>query len=158
MKFFLNVYKTEEKELTATFHATEEYARLIAYDEPGLVAIALPLDVPIPAPTEPAAPERLLARNQPCGCVVCSCDAPCCFGCGARHCGTHRVGQIPNPVYEPTAPAPQPEASECVWSPPEDVISGWWITGCGERRYYCEIGNRFCAICGKPIRIEGSKP
>jgi hypothetical protein len=53
----------------------------------------------------PVAPreERALARNQPCGCVVCTCeneDEPDrCLGCGAKHCGTHPVGAIPSPVY-----------------------------------------------------------
>ena len=45
---------------------------------------------------------RLLAKHQPCGCVVCTCeDDTQCHGCGAHYCGTHPVGQIPNPVYEP---------------------------------------------------------
>lgn len=44
-----------------------------------------------------------LARNQPCGCVVCTCeDEIQCHGCGANHCGTHPIGEIPNPVYEQT--------------------------------------------------------
>ena len=33
--------------------------------------------------------ENILARNQPCGCVVCSCeDEVQCHGCGASNCGT----------------------------------------------------------------------
>jgi len=48
--------------------------------------------------------ERELARNQPCGCVVCRCeDEHRCGGCGAKNCGTHPVGQIPNPVYKSSA-------------------------------------------------------
>jgi hypothetical protein len=41
-----------------------------------------------------------LAKCQPCGCVVCTCetDDPC-NGCGASHCGTHPVGAIPSPFY-----------------------------------------------------------
>jgi len=43
-----------------------------------------------------------LQRNQPCGCIVCMCDDDeRCHGCGAKHCGTHPVGQIPNPMTEP---------------------------------------------------------
>ena len=42
-----------------------------------------------------------LARNQPCGCVICVCeDDHRCQGCDAHHCGKHPVGQIPSPVYE----------------------------------------------------------
>jgi hypothetical protein len=49
-------------------------------------------------PTKP-----LLARNQPCGCIVCICSDPDrCHGCGSHHCGKHEVGDIPNPVYEET--------------------------------------------------------
>ncbi|WP_299949110.1 hypothetical protein [uncultured Ruegeria sp.] len=44
---------------------------------------------------------RTLARNQPCGCIVCHCeDDEQCQGCGAKSCGNHPVGEIPNPVYE----------------------------------------------------------
>jgi hypothetical protein len=47
---------------------------------------------------------RTLAREQMCGCVVCVCeDEEQCQGCGARHCGTHRVGQIPNPIFDDRA-------------------------------------------------------
>ena len=42
----------------------------------------------------------ILAKHQPCGCVVCTCeDEVQCQGCGAKHCGTHPVGQIPQPVF-----------------------------------------------------------
>ncbi len=51
-----------------------------------------------PKPEQP----RLLARNQPCGCVVCICeDEDQCQGCGGKNCGTHGNSEIPNPVYEP---------------------------------------------------------
>lgn len=44
--------------------------------------------------------DRQLARVQPCGCVVCYCENQVqCLGCGAEHCGTHDLGEIPNPVY-----------------------------------------------------------
>ncbi len=46
------------------------------------------------------ASERVLARRQPCGCMICICeDDEQCQGCGAKSCGTHPVGEIPNPVY-----------------------------------------------------------
>ena len=42
-----------------------------------------------------------LARNQPCGCVICQCDDPVKrHGCGAKDCKTHIGAEIPNPVYE----------------------------------------------------------
>ena len=51
-----------------------------------------------PAPIQDA---KVLAREQPCGCIVCRCeDEHQCHGCGAKNCGTHPLGQIPNPVYE----------------------------------------------------------
>lgn len=41
-----------------------------------------------------------LARHQPCGCVICYCEnQERCLGCGAKYCGTHDVGETPNPVY-----------------------------------------------------------
>jgi hypothetical protein len=50
---------------------------------------------------QPAQPSRLMAKHQPCGCIVCTCEDDLrCHGCGAKHCGTHPVGQIPNAVYE----------------------------------------------------------
>lgn len=42
----------------------------------------------------------ILKKNQPCGCIVCTCEGDRCSGCGAKHCGTHPIAQIPNPVYE----------------------------------------------------------
>lgn len=46
-----------------------------------------------------------LQRNQPCGCIVCVCeDNEQCHGCGAKHCGTHPIGEIPNPAYIPMTP------------------------------------------------------
>lgn len=45
-------------------------------------------------------PQRM-ARHQPCGCVICRCEHDeRCLGCGAKNCGTHPAGEIPNPVYE----------------------------------------------------------
>ena len=58
----------------------------------------------------PAVPE--LARHQPCGCIVCRCESDeQCSGCGAKNCGTHAVGEIPNPVYV-TTPDPVAEAAK----------------------------------------------
>ena len=46
-------------------------------------------------------PPRKLARQQPCGCLVCVCYSDDrCNGCGAKGCGNHPVGEIPNPVFE----------------------------------------------------------
>jgi len=45
---------------------------------------------------------RRLARVQPCGCIICTCDDPQqCRGCGAKSCGRHPAGEIPCPHYEP---------------------------------------------------------
>jgi hypothetical protein len=54
----------------------------------------------------PAA-QPTLAKHQPCGCVICTCeDEEKCHGCGAKHCGTHPVGKIPSPLY--AAPVAHP--------------------------------------------------
>jgi len=43
---------------------------------------------------------RVLARSQPCGCITCWCeDDHQCQGCGAKSCGGHEVGDIPNPIF-----------------------------------------------------------
>jgi len=64
------------------------------------------------ADRERRAEPRELARNQPCGCVICVCGYDDqCQGCGAKHCGTHPVGQIPNPVYVTPQPG-EPDATE----------------------------------------------
>ena len=45
-----------------------------------------------------------LAKYQPCGCVICTCEHETqCQGCGAHHCGTHPVGQFHGPVYQQPA-------------------------------------------------------
>ena len=50
--------------------------------------------------SRPAGRNNLLAKNQDCGCVICTCENDeRCMGCGAKHCGTHPVGQIPRPKY-----------------------------------------------------------
>lgn len=72
------------------------------------------------APPQPPAPEpqggavKSYARNQKCGCIVCICeDEVQCQGCGATHCGTHPLGQIPDAIYDEPAPtAPQQTARE----------------------------------------------
>lgn len=57
-------------------------------------------------------PTQLLAKHQPCGCIVCTCEDDLrCHGCGARHCGTHPVSEIPNAVYEQPA---QPGSGDVV--------------------------------------------
>ena len=44
--------------------------------------------------------KRYLVRYQDCGCVICTCDnKKQCQGCGAECCGTHEVGEIPDPIY-----------------------------------------------------------
>ena len=50
--------------------------------------------------------EMLLARYQPCGCIICSCENEenKCHGCGASHCGNHPLGELPNPVFDSKAP------------------------------------------------------
>ncbi len=50
---------------------------------------------------QPAAPT--LAKHQPCGCVICTCeDEQQCRGCGAKHCG-NRTDHPPYVVQQPAA-------------------------------------------------------
>ena len=52
----------------------------------------------ISAPGEKA---LVLAKNQPCGCVICTCDnEKQCMGCGSRNCGQHAFGDLPEKAYE----------------------------------------------------------
>ena len=56
------------------------------------------------AKPQPAEQPPALAKYQPCGCVVCTCEHETqCQGCGAHHCGTHPVGQFYGPVYQQPA-------------------------------------------------------
>lgn len=52
---------------------------------------------------QPAAP--VLAKHQPCGCVICTCeDEQQCQGCGAKHCG-NRADHPPYVGQQPAAPS-----------------------------------------------------
>lgn len=65
-----------------------------------LVRIVRAMQAALKERAAPETSERLLARQQPCGCIVCTCDDDHrCQGCGAKHCGTHPVGELPNPRY-----------------------------------------------------------
>lgn len=47
-------------------------------------------------------PTQELAKFQPCGYVVRTCEENeenRCMGCGAKNCGAHPVGEFPNPLY-----------------------------------------------------------
>jgi hypothetical protein len=60
------------------------------------------------APQAAPSPARKLAKHQPCGCVICTCeDEERCHGCGAKNCGNHPVGQFAAPAYEPAPSPPQ---------------------------------------------------
>lgn len=50
---------------------------------------------------QPVEQQPALAKYQPCGCVICTCEHETqCQGCGAKHCGTHPIGQL----YKQPAP------------------------------------------------------
>lgn len=43
-----------------------------------------------------AKPQSYLSKNQPCGCVLCTCDNDDrCLGCRSKHCGNHTIGYFP---------------------------------------------------------------
>lgn len=81
-------------------------------------------------------PARLLAKHQPCGCIVCTCaDDVRCHGCGAWHCGTHPVSEIPNAIYEQPARAGSGEVAlvrfGLQWNGPREFVctpmaDGYW--------------------------------
>ncbi len=80
-----------------------------------------------------AAMQPTLAKHQPCGCVVCTCgDESQCHGCGAKSCGTHEVGDIPNPVYA-TAMQPTPQV---------DQYKQGFDDGCAHMKEDYEAGER----------------
>ncbi len=55
-----------------------------------------------------------MAKYQPCGCVICTCEHETqCQGCGAKNCGTHAVGDIPNPVFKAQRPVKQKSKDTC---------------------------------------------
>lgn len=59
-------------------------------------------------------PGKYLAKHQPCGCIICTCeDEMRCHGCGAKHCGTHPLGQLPDPIFEdrPEEATPETDAA-----------------------------------------------
>ena len=65
---------------------------------------------------------KVLSRIQPCGCIICYCSDPDqCHGCGAKNCGTHPIGEIPNPVYQSEALL---EGREISWSRNEAELRG----------------------------------
>ena len=81
--------------------------------------------------------ERILDRYQKCGCIVCVCeDDNRCNGCGAQHCGTHVVGEIPDPVYRPLASAAKAGLRATIESVDHIVsVSAWaekWENGAAE--------------------------
>jgi hypothetical protein len=86
---------------------------------------------PKPAPAAGAA--ALLAKHQPCGCVVCTCEDDLrCHGCGAWHCGTHPISEIPNAIY--TQPA---EGGEVTVTDVKQVFV-WLLEGADEHgAVYC---------------------
>lgn len=54
----------------------------------------------------PQPPNRTLAKFQPCGCVVCTCENDeQCQGCGAKNCGKHPTGEFPVRVFDGTPSA-----------------------------------------------------
>lgn len=53
-------------------------------------------------------PRPTLHKYQSCGCVICTCENDeQCQGCGAKHCGTHPLGEIPHPIYITFLPEPR---------------------------------------------------
>jgi len=67
--------------------------------------------------------DKLLSRNQPCGCVVCICeDEVQCHGCGAKNCGTHSVGQLPNPVYDEPKATCEKAAARSTIAAAQDIL------------------------------------
>ena len=60
----------------------------------------------------------VLKKLQKCGCVTCHCEGNQCLGCGAKHCGNHPIGAIPNPEFE------RPHPLEAKVSELEGMVAG----------------------------------
>ena len=78
------------------------------------------------------AEKPLLARVQKCGCIVCKCDSETsCYGCGAKNCGNHALGQIPEPVYKPHCAGPAEAGWKATIAAIEiNQIRAAWIAPC----------------------------
>ena len=86
---------TEQFEVDAAFIAAANPVVLKALCTLALQALAMQ-----PRPT--------LHKYQSCGCVICTCENDeQCQGCGAKHCGTHPLGEIPHPIYITSLPEPR---------------------------------------------------
>lgn len=97
----------------------------------------------------------VLAKYQPCGCVVCTCeDEYQCQGCGAKHCGTHPIGELytaPQPVKQ--QPVPEEDASEPELTV-ESFIRDWNITGQIDRQLIRKAWDQAIkSVKNKPARI-----
>lgn len=93
-------------------------------------------------------PQPALSKYQPCGCVICTCEHETqCQGCGAKHCGTHPVGQIPGPVYQQPAPdvTDLVEAAEAALEEIESILSEAYNSA-----YPVCCGRAGSECCGSP--------
>lgn len=96
-----------------------------------------------------------LAKHQPCGCVICTCEHETqCQGCGAKHCGTHAVGNIPNPVYLQSQVQKEPVKQEKKYLVGLTVEDGCVhkINWHGRNPYSFPVGTKFFAIPPAPER------
>lgn len=75
------------------FASVKRSARVAILNTIALRECMAELENEIPRTAAAADPEQplRLAREQPCGCLVCTCeDEERCHGCGAKNCGTDR--------------------------------------------------------------------
>jgi len=98
---FLRYYGTDQAKSDAAIAAMREAVGAIVDAD----------QHPMDEPSLQQATQKL-TKYQPCGCVICTCeDDHQCHGCGAKNCGTHPVGVLPQAVYEPSpqgAPIDEP--------------------------------------------------
>jgi hypothetical protein len=92
---------------TLTEEQIEEVRAAFTHDYPGNSGLNALCDMALQHRRSLAGEqEAVLAKYQPCGCIICTCESNAdnrCLGCGAKHCGSHPLGEFQNPLYTPTA-------------------------------------------------------
>lgn len=114
----------------------------------------LPVGTKLYTAPQPAEQQPELCRTQPCGCVICFCENETqCMGCGAKHCGTHPVGQLPNPVYQ--QPAEQHPEAVREGAPYDDPA---FSALCREHEVYGTAAAAQCAVFWEAGKRAGQQP
>lgn len=104
----------------------------------------------------PRAADQVLAKRQPCGCVICTCEDPVqCHGCGAEHCGKHPVGEFDAPVYESAHPRAAGEPARALRMLTQEELQSCIRKALAEGGSFSdEVQRKFCQVNGLPVADE----